>query len=138
MSIGIPNDCIQVMPILGGVAVHVRISVDRSIDGKHYVIHCPSLELATQGKTEKEAKENIVDAVGLFLETCVEDNILDVQLLMRGYQKTQMDISISANYEGTQLQNLQDTSFTPTQITFTTMVSTGAKSNDKEYKYVYS
>lgn len=35
---------------------------------KHYIVACPELDVVTQGKTLKEAKRNIQEAVELFLE----------------------------------------------------------------------
>ena len=32
-------------------------------EGKWFVASCPSLKLATQGKTEKEARENMEDLI---------------------------------------------------------------------------
>lgn len=37
-------------------------------EGKHYVSYCPELEVASQGKTEEQARNRIRKAVELFLE----------------------------------------------------------------------
>ena len=38
---------------------------------KFYIARCPELGVTTQGKTKKEAKENLKDAVELHLEAMV-------------------------------------------------------------------
>lgn len=37
-------------------------------EGKWFVAECPLLHIATQGKTEKEAKENIQDLIEEYLD----------------------------------------------------------------------
>ena len=37
-------------------------------DGGHYIALCPDLDIASQGNTIEEARRNLVEAVGLFLE----------------------------------------------------------------------
>jgi predicted RNase H-like HicB family nuclease len=41
-----------------------------------YVALCPELDIASQGKTIIEAKENLAEAVELFLETADSSEIL--------------------------------------------------------------
>jgi predicted RNase H-like HicB family nuclease len=41
--------------------------IEREGDG--YVSLCPELDVASQGRTVEEARENLKEAVGLFLET---------------------------------------------------------------------
>jgi len=48
---------------------------------------CPSLEIYTQGDTEKEAKDNLKEAVELFIEFCDDENILDKELKDLGWHK---------------------------------------------------
>lgn len=42
-----------------------------------YLIGCPILDVYTQGKTKKEAKNNLKDALSLFFVTCFEQGTLD-------------------------------------------------------------
>lgn len=37
-------------------------------ESRWFVVECPTLNLATQGKTEKEAKENIKDLIQEYLD----------------------------------------------------------------------
>lgn len=43
----------------------------------YYVALCPELDLASQGKTIEEAKDNLVEAVELFFETASPSEIED-------------------------------------------------------------
>jgi predicted RNase H-like HicB family nuclease len=44
-------------------------------EGKWYVSLCLELDVASQGRTVREAKKMLAEAVELHLETCFEDNI---------------------------------------------------------------
>jgi len=41
-------------------------------EGGWYIAHCPPLDVATQGRTEAEAKENLIEACELFVTSCFE------------------------------------------------------------------
>jgi len=45
---------------------HLTAIIEREGDG--FVALCPELDVASQGDTLTEAKENLAEAVGLFLE----------------------------------------------------------------------
>ena len=51
-----------------------------------YVSYCPVLDLYSQGKTVKEAKNNITEAVRLLIEDCVEQGILNEVLSDGGFR----------------------------------------------------
>ena len=61
--------------------VSIKVSLSALIDKEKetglYVSYCPALALYSQGKTEKEAGENIMEAVELFIETCIEERTLE-------------------------------------------------------------
>ena len=44
-------------------------------EGNWYVATCPELDIASQGKTVEEARQNLHEAVQLFLETADPDEI---------------------------------------------------------------
>ena len=44
-------------------------------DGDQYVALCPELDIASQGTTIEEAKENLKEAVELFLECADKEEI---------------------------------------------------------------
>jgi predicted RNase H-like HicB family nuclease len=53
--------------------------------GRWYIAHCPPLDVASQGRTVGEAKENLREAAELFLETCIEHGTLDQALRELGF-----------------------------------------------------
>jgi predicted RNase H-like HicB family nuclease len=44
-------------------------------EGRWYVSLCLDLDVASQGRTVREAKKMLAEAVELYLETCFESNI---------------------------------------------------------------
>ena len=42
-----------------------------------YVASCPSLDVHSQGKSQKQAKDNLREALLLFLTSCIERGTLD-------------------------------------------------------------
>jgi predicted RNase H-like HicB family nuclease len=50
-----------------------------------YVSSCPILDVYSQGKTQKEAIHNIIEALKLFLISCFERNALDAVLKESGF-----------------------------------------------------
>lgn len=54
-------------------------------EGKWYIASCPPLDLTTQGRTEKEAKKNLVEASQLFITSCLERGTLDQALKELGF-----------------------------------------------------
>ena len=53
--------------------------------GNWYVAHCPPLDITTQGRTEREAKQNLQEASELFLTSCLERGTLDQALRELGW-----------------------------------------------------
>ncbi len=53
---------------------------------KWYVATCPALDVVTQGETKKKAKENLAEALLLFMETCLENGTLDTVLKQCGFR----------------------------------------------------
>jgi len=50
----------------------IKVIMEKGVDG-YFVAHCPSLKSCwTQGKTEKEALENLKEAIELYLEPELE------------------------------------------------------------------
>jgi predicted RNase H-like HicB family nuclease len=50
-----------------------------------YVAHCPPLDITTQGKTEAEAKKNLVEASELFVVSCFERGTFEQALRELGW-----------------------------------------------------
>ena len=44
-------------------------------EGRWYVSLCLDLDVASQGKTPREARKMLAEAVTLYLETCFENNL---------------------------------------------------------------
>lgn len=53
---------------------------------KWYIACCPILDVITQGETETKAKENLADALYLFLTSCYERGTLDIVLKESGFR----------------------------------------------------
>lgn len=52
----------------------------------YYVVSCSVLDVVTQGKTLKEAENNIIEAIYFFLLFCYEHGTLDKVLKRRGFK----------------------------------------------------
>ena len=52
------------------------ITVSIIQDGDWFLSHCLDYDIASQGKTIEEARENIVEAVNLFLEAASPDEVM--------------------------------------------------------------
>jgi predicted RNase H-like HicB family nuclease len=50
-----------------------------------YVAHCPPLDITTQGRTEAEAKRNLVEAAELFVVSCFERGTFEQALRELGW-----------------------------------------------------
>lgn len=53
-------------------------------DGNMFYSSCPVLDVHSQGKSEKEALDNLVEALSLFVETCYEQGTLGQVLSQLG------------------------------------------------------
>lgn len=66
------------------IKVPVRIYKEDDV----FVAFCQIFDVASQGCTEKEAKENITDAVRLFIETCIEMGTIKQVMKDCGFSKS--------------------------------------------------
>ncbi len=55
--------------------------------GIHYISYCPELEIASQGKTEEQARSRIKEAVELFLQETKKMGTLQEVLKIAGFSK---------------------------------------------------
>ena len=53
-----------------------RIYIER--EEELFIAHFPLFGLASQGYTEKEAEQNLIEAVGIYVVTFLEGNSVDV------------------------------------------------------------
>lgn len=67
--------------------VRVGFSAKFRVEDGYYLVRCESLRISTQGKTKAEAQANIVEAVKLFIESCIARETLAYQLADRGFKK---------------------------------------------------
>ena len=74
------------------VFFQVRVPFKVKKKGNVYVSSCDVLDVHTQGYSEREAKENLIEALRLFIITCYERGTLGEVLRDCGFQpiKTQM------------------------------------------------
>lgn len=54
-------------------------------DGWH-IAHCPPLDITTQGRTEAEAKKNLIEAAELFVTSCFERGTFEQALRELGWR----------------------------------------------------
>ncbi len=50
-----------------------------------YVAHCPPLDITTQGRTESEARKNLIEASELFVLSCFERGTFEQALRELGW-----------------------------------------------------
>ncbi len=65
--------------------VEFRLPAKIRKKGKWYVSSCPSLDVHSQGHTREEARQNLVDALVFFLESCFERGTLETVLRAAGF-----------------------------------------------------
>jgi predicted RNase H-like HicB family nuclease len=61
-------------------------------EGGWFFAHCPPLDITTQGRTLAEAKQNLQEAAGLFIISCIERGTLDAALRELGFVKVEAQL----------------------------------------------
>lgn len=56
--------------------------------GKYWIGSCPDLDISTHGETFERVQENLMEALGLFVESCLCRGTLEEVLIRAGYTKT--------------------------------------------------
>jgi len=72
--------------IRGEMNIQLPVRIGREDD--YFVAFCSALDVGSQGRTEKEARDNIVEALALFLVSCMERGTLDEVLRACGFRPT--------------------------------------------------
>jgi predicted RNase H-like HicB family nuclease len=54
-------------------------------EGGWYIAHCPPLDITTQGRTEDEARRNLIEASELFVISCFERGTFEQALRELGW-----------------------------------------------------
>ena len=81
------------------IKMTLKIPVSVKKNENWYVSCCPVLNVFSQGKTEKKAKENLADALYLFLTSCLERGVLDEVLKESGFKKVSKKVGTSPKNE---------------------------------------
>jgi predicted RNase H-like HicB family nuclease len=68
------------------IQIHFKLPYRLKRAGKWIIASCPPLDVHSQGKTEAQAKKNLIDAISLFLESCHERGTLDAVLKECGFE----------------------------------------------------
>ena len=73
------------MPITA-IGAHFSLfgTIHKNDDGI-FIASCPPLEVMTQGRTEEEARANLVETCELYIETCLEEGTLDKAIRELGW-----------------------------------------------------
>lgn len=53
----------------------LRLTVEIEREGAVYSAICPELSVGSQGGTDAEALRNLSEALGLYVETCMDDGM---------------------------------------------------------------
>lgn len=67
------------------ISFHIKLPAKITKRKKWYLASCPVLDVHSQGETQDKAKGNLIDAVNLFLVSCLERNTLDAVLKECGF-----------------------------------------------------
>lgn len=70
------------------VTVNIKLPVDIYQDKGLFIASCARFGVITQGETFEKAKDNIIEAVTLFFETCIEMGTLEKVLWESGFRPT--------------------------------------------------
>jgi predicted RNase H-like HicB family nuclease len=85
------------------MTVPAKVPIQITKKAKWYVASCPVLDVATQGETEEVAKKNIVEALTMFMRSCVERGTIVEVLSQCGFkfsmeQDQEVEPSIGQEY----------------------------------------
>ncbi len=75
------------------MAVKVKIKIEMQLPvllqkkEKWFVSSCPILDVFSQGETEEQAKNNLIEALSLFLSSCYEHGTFEAVLQQCGFQR---------------------------------------------------
>ncbi len=72
---------------VGAGAVYASLPIETFQEGKLYVANCPSLRVASQGKTEAVAEKALSEAIDLFFEELKQMGTLEEVLLESGWTR---------------------------------------------------
>jgi predicted RNase H-like HicB family nuclease len=67
------------------VGFNISLPIKIAKKKKWYLASCPILDIHSQGDTEKKAKDNLCEAISLFITSCFERGVLDEVLKSCGF-----------------------------------------------------
>src|SRR5437016_4318505 len=67
------------------IGVDFRLPAKIRKRGKWYVSSCPPLDVHSQGHSKQEARQNLIDALVFFLESCFDRGTLETVLRDAGF-----------------------------------------------------
>ena len=73
---------------------------------KWYVSSCPMLDVFSQGDTEDHARNNLIDALSLFLTSCFDNGTLEAVLKECGFEFRPTSIPVKENSFKAELSSL--------------------------------
>ena len=79
------NSSLKISQRAGAIKFTLTVPVEIKKKGKWYVSSCHPFQVNSQGRTKAEAKDNIIEAMQLFIETCYERGTLEKVLKECGY-----------------------------------------------------
>ncbi len=79
-----------------GITLKLAYEIDKEED--LYVSSCPDLNVSSQGSTEEEAKNNLLEAIQLFFETCIETGTFEKSLKECGFSVSEYSDSYYSNH----------------------------------------
>ncbi|MBW1649766.1 MAG: type II toxin-antitoxin system HicB family antitoxin [Deltaproteobacteria bacterium] len=68
------------------ISMEISLPVKIEKKDKWLIASCPILDVFTQGKTKEEAKNNLNEALTVFLISCCERGVLEAALKQRGIE----------------------------------------------------
>ncbi len=71
--------------------VEFKLPFEMKKKGKWFIASCSILDVHTQGETKKKAKENLIEALHLFLISCFERGTVEQVLKECGFTLAQSD-----------------------------------------------
>jgi len=79
------------------VTINIKVPVDIYKDGGLFLASCARFGVITQGTTFEEAKDNITEALSLFIETAFEMGTLEQILKESGFRPTRAGEDVRDN-----------------------------------------
>jgi len=70
------------------LTINIKVPVDIYKDGRVFLASCARFGVITQGNTFEEAKDNLAEALSLFIETSIEMGTLEQILKESGFRPT--------------------------------------------------